>query len=130
MLSKKKITQEWFERAKHDIEGAKLLFKEGHFTDTIAHLIQEAVEKYLKGFLIFYGWKLEKTHDIEKLITEATQYSPAFQKYLDFARRVTAYYIEDRYPPGPPIEYSKKEIKQSLETAEKIIEEIKICLTL
>jgi len=126
MLNKKKITEEWFERAKHDIEGAKLLFKEGHFTDTIAHLIQQAVEKYLKGFLIFYGWKLEKTHDIEKLITQATKYRPAFRKYLDFARRVTAYYIEDRYPPGPPIEYSKKEIKQSLEMAKKIIEEIKI----
>jgi len=71
-------------------------------------------------------WKLEKTHDIEKLITEATKYRPAFRKYLDFARRVTAYYIEDQYPPGPPIEYSKKEIKQSLETVEKIIEEIKV----
>ncbi len=126
MLDKKKITEEWFERAKHDIEGARLLFKEGHFTDTIAHLIQQAVEKYLKGFLIFYGWKLEKIHDIEKLITEAAKYRPVFRKYLDFARRVTAYYIEDRYPPGPPIEYSKKEIKQSLQTTKEIIEEIKV----
>lgn len=45
-------------------------------------------------------------YDIEKLITEAAKYRPIFRKYLDFARRVTAYYIEDRYPPGPPVEYS------------------------
>ncbi len=51
MLDKRKIIEEWFERAKHDIEGARLLFKEGHFTDTIAHLIQQAVEKYSSSFM-------------------------------------------------------------------------------
>lgn len=47
------------------------------------------------------------------------------KEYLDFARKTTAYYIEDRYPPGPPIDYPRKEIEESLKLAEEIIEKIK-----
>lgn len=34
-----------------------------------------------------------------------------FQKYLDFGRKITAYY-EERYPPGPVTSYSKEEIER------------------
>lgn len=50
MPDKSRIAREWFEKGRHDFEGAKTLFKEKHFTDTIALLVQQAVEKYLKVF--------------------------------------------------------------------------------
>lgn len=59
--------KEWFERGDHDIEMAQLLYDENGYTDTIAFLIQQGVEKYLKGFLVFHGKKIEKayrTHDL------------------------------------------------------------------
>ena len=48
-----------------------------------------------------------------------------FQKYLDFGRKITAYYYEERYPPGPITPYSKEEIEKTLETAEDIITRLK-----
>jgi len=48
-----------------------------------------------------------------------------FQKYLDFGRKITAYYYEERYPPGPITSYSKEEIEKTLETAEDIITRLK-----
>lgn len=48
MPDRQKLAREWFEKGRHDLEGAKILFAEKHSTDTIAILIQQAVEKYLK----------------------------------------------------------------------------------
>lgn len=35
---------------------------------TVCFLCQSAAEKFLKGFLIAHGWKLQKTHDIITLL--------------------------------------------------------------
>ena len=38
---------------------------------------------------------------------------------------ITAFYYEERYPPGPITSYSKEEIKEILEEAEEIIDKRK-----
>lgn len=125
MSDKSKIVKEWFDRAEHNINGAEILFKSGHYTDTIALLIHQATEKYLKGFLLFNGWQLEKIHDLERLVTEAMAFDANFEVYLDFARRTTAYYVEERYPPGPVVDYPREEIEEALVTAKEMIDRIK-----
>ncbi|MBI5327701.1 MAG: HEPN domain-containing protein [Deltaproteobacteria bacterium] len=79
MPDRTKIADEWFEKGRHDIEGARLLLERGHFTDTIAMLIQQALEKYLKGYLISHGWKLQKIHDLMPLLAEASKFNPVLQ---------------------------------------------------
>ncbi|ODS34972.1 MAG: hypothetical protein A7316_10915 [Candidatus Altiarchaeales archaeon WOR_SM1_86-2] len=44
-----------------------------------------------------------------------------FQEHLDFGRKLTAFYYEERYPPGPISSFSKEEMEEMLETAEEII---------
>jgi HEPN domain-containing protein len=61
---KDKIVKEWFERGKHDYETAKILFIKDVYYDVIMFLLEQAVEKYIKGYLIFNGWELKKIHDI------------------------------------------------------------------
>ena len=122
---KKQVVDEWFERGKRDFEVAKILLSEEKYSDVVLFHIHQAVEKYLKGFLIYKGWKLKKIHDIELLITEAVIFNKEFQKYLDFSRKLTAFYIEERYPPGPISSFSKDEIKEILEIAEEIINKLK-----
>jgi HEPN domain-containing protein len=68
--------------------------------------------------------KLKKIHDLEELIKEAINYDEFFKNFLDFGRILTPFYFESRYPPGPPSTYSKKEIKEILNNAEKIIKKI------
>ena len=128
MPDRAKAAGEWFEKGSHDIEGARLLFDNEHYTDTIAMLIQQAVEKYLKGFLVLQGWKLEKIHDLVKLLAEAVKYKPEFIRFEDDCRRITEYYFESRYPGRMPIEYPRAEIGRSLGIAEDIIKEIERAL--
>ncbi|MGR3311312.1 MAG: HEPN domain-containing protein, partial [Candidatus Brocadiales bacterium] len=116
---------EWFEKGKRDLETARLLLAENHYTDIIAMHIQQAVEKYLKGYLLYHGWRLEKTHDIEKLIVDSMRYADVFEPYLEFARKITAYFKASRYPLDMPMDYPVKDIEESLKTAEELISLIK-----
>lgn len=122
---RKNISEEWFLRGEHDLHSARLLFQQGGPTDTIAVLIQQSVEKYLKGYLLSRGWKLQKTNDLELLVSEAVTHDKFFEKFLDFARVVSAYYQEIRYPPGPLIDYPREEIANIIEQTEKLIVKIK-----
>ena len=114
-----------FERGKHDLEVAKILLTEEEYLDVVLFHIHQAVEKYLKGYLIYKGWELKKIHDLEALITEAISFDVEFQRYLDFGRKLTAFYFEERYPPGPITHHSKEETGEMLETAEEIIKRAK-----
>lgn len=105
MPDEARLAQEWFSRGDHDCQAAKVLVDKGGFTDTIAMLVQQAAEKYLKGYLVYHGWKLKKTHDLRRLVAEAVSHDPGFADFRDFARVATAYYLQDRYPPGPPADY-------------------------
>ena len=121
---KDEVAIEWFSRAKHDFDVALLLFNEKHYFDIALFHIHQAIEKYLKGYLIQNGWKLKKIHDLELLLTEAININPKFEHYLDFGRKLSGFYYEERYPPGPLTTCSKKELKEMLDTAGKIIDTI------
>ncbi len=125
MPDRAKLAKEWFVRGDHDLQSARLLLNQGGPTDTIGVLIQQATEKYLKGYLIYNGWKLKKTHDLRGLIAEAVDYDPGFTDYQDFARKATAHYLENRYPPTLPVEYPREEMAAMLEQAEKLVARIK-----
>ena len=121
---KDEVAIEWFSRAKHDFAVAQLLFNEKHYFDIALFHIHQAIEKYLKGYLIQNGWKLKKIHDLELLLTEAINFNPKFESYLDFGRKLSGFYYEERYPPGLLTTCSKKELKEMLDTAGKIIDTI------
>ena len=83
--------------------------------------MHQAAEKYLKGYLISKGWQLKKTHDLRELRARATEFDPAFAAYAELARWLTAFYVEERYPSGPLVNYSREEIKGILEQTKKLI---------
>lgn len=119
------LIKDWFEKASHDIEAARILLKADGPRDTIGILLQQAFEKYIKGYLLSKGWQLKKIHDLRELIFRAQDYNPAFNEYLGLARKLTAIYIEEHYPTSLSIGVSQKEIASLLEQTEKLISLIK-----
>lgn len=96
-----KQAEEWFERGRHDIETAQLLYDERGYTDSIAYHIQQAVEKYLKGYLVLHGKKPPKIHELDSLLNHIAAFDDSFNDFLELCEKASRYYIEDRYPPGP-----------------------------
>jgi len=125
MPDKGRLAQEWLARGSNDMQAARLAFQAGAPAGPVVLLLQQASEKYLKGYLLHQGWRLRKTHDLRELVDRAREYDAAFSDYLDLARRLTAYYLEERYPPGPTTDYPREEITGILEQTGRLIAKIK-----
>jgi len=118
--------REWLDRGDRDLETAELLYDEQGYSDVIAYHIQQAVEKYLKGYLVMKGQRPPRIHELDTLLTLASRAEPdLYEPYIDLCEKATKYYIEERYPPGPPAEYSRAEIRADLDVARRLADTIK-----
>ncbi len=124
MVNDKMKAKEWFEKASHDLEAVDDILKGSGHADVAGVLLQQSIEKYLKGYLISKGWKLVKTHDLKQLLDEVVKHNSAFGKYYDLLDMLTEYYFEEKYPLGET-EISLDEVKDNLKEAKKLINAIK-----
>ncbi len=90
-------SDDWFRIAAQDLERVGKRLAEGDNEDAAFHL-QQAVEKYLKGFLLSHGWALKRTHDASALLTEAVRYERRLERFRSLCRQVSSYYLIERYP--------------------------------
>jgi len=86
--------------------------------------LQQAVEKYLKASLLSKGWRLRKVHDLELLVNEAAAYMPDFARYARACRKISGYYIAERYPMMDPPSLTLEEIIRSRDEILGLVESI------
>jgi HEPN domain-containing protein len=115
----------WFAKGAHHIESAVSLYDEEGYTDIIGLLIHQAVEKYLKGYLLIKGASPGETHDVVALLKEAGKYDKAFEKYLTPCNGMNCYYLDNLFPSSDYSEPTGEEIKGYLDTAWEIINRVK-----
>lgn len=67
----------WLFRANEDIAVIENLFESGPdlYASTICFHAQQAVEKFLKAFLVFHNIDFPKTHDLDFLLLECQKIS-------------------------------------------------------
>ena len=119
--------KDWIGKAQKDLKRAGVLFSVKDTAGAGFHL-QQAIEKYLKAYLLAKGWKLEYIHDLPKLLNYANGYDSKFDRFRTLCERVTEYYTSERYPFFDEISPSSKEIKEALTETKKLIRLIKITL--
>ena len=122
----KKLAQEWFEIGENEFKFAKASFEElDAFYPQICFQFQQSAEKYLKGFLIYYGKTFPKIHDLTQLIKLCAKIDEEFLRFLDKTDILSQHYLTSRYP----IEYppaKKYEAEESFKIAEEIIDFVKV----
>jgi HEPN domain-containing protein len=94
----------WLPYARRDWSRALILQRE-HDPDGAGLHLQQAVEKYLKGWLLDRGWSLRRTHEVDLLLDDATRLDPSLLPIRTLCERLSAYYLVERYPspsPGGP----------------------------
>ena len=94
----------WLFRANEDIAVIENLYDSGPelYASTICFHAQQAVEKFLKAFLIFHNIDFPKTHDLEFLLLECqkidkTGFDFDFGSLTDFG--VSVRYPDDFFVP-------------------------------
>ncbi|MCF8381903.1 MAG: HEPN domain-containing protein [Bacteroidales bacterium] len=126
---KSEYIKNWLFRANEDIAVIKSLsgLDLEYYTSTICFHAQQAVEKYLKAFLIYHDVDFPKTHDVDFLIMECQKIDQhSFEIDL---KSLTDYGVSIRYPDDfyiPGITETKeymiiaKEIKSLVENLIKL----------
>ena len=74
---KNEVVRAWFQKAENDLKNIRNnLASDDVPTDTVCFHAQQAIEKYLKGCLIFFEQDITKTHDLVKLLSELRELIP------------------------------------------------------
>jgi len=116
-----KLAEEWFNKGDEDIAYAKLgLNADGPYGLACFHCHQ-AVEKYLKGYLVYQQKDFEKIHDLTLLLRLCSEINKEFDSLKEECIFLNVYYIPPRYPVPEIKEYSKEELQRAMKKMERII---------
>ncbi len=97
------VVRQWINKADADYRVAERLLRDvDPFRGIITFHCQQAVEKFLKGFLVTRGVEFPKTHDIEELLNLMAPVAPLLATSLGDAKELTPYGAETRYPGDSP----------------------------
>lgn len=116
--------RDWFRIGDKELKRARNLLNLGDLQGAGVN-IQQAIEKYLKGYLLSKGWQLRHIHELEVLLNEAILYDPSFEEFRTACQKITDYYMEERYPFLVSSELTEDEIRESFTIAENLIRKIK-----
>jgi HEPN domain-containing protein len=104
----------WITKADHDLGTAVLTFLHiPDFKDTVTFHCQQAVEKYMKSYLIFLDIQFKLSHDLVYLLELISIEDKSFEALYERILVLQNYAVEVRYPN-----------ETIFITAEKVIEEI------
>jgi len=97
--AKKDYLAQWYYKADEDVLVLEeLLSREAnHYTGAICFHAQQAVEKYLKLFLIFHDVEFKKVHDVDYLLDECKKIDALSFEDVEL-KSLTDYGVAVRYP--------------------------------
>lgn len=118
--TKSLLTRNWLVKAQRDLlSAAQLAGADMPLLDTAAYHCQQAGEKAIKAFLVYHDIRFEKTHDLDVLLSQASEIDPAFCGCREAGRVLTPLAVEFRYP-GDYIEPELDEYREAFAAAERI----------
>jgi HEPN domain-containing protein len=118
--AKRDLVKGWLTKASRDLSAARLLAADQQaILDVAIYHCQQAAEKALKGILVYWDLRVEKTHDIGLLIERTMQIEPGFSAWRDVGDRLTPFATAYRYP-GIEDLPEPEEFEEALDDAESI----------
>ena len=124
-MDKQAELQQWKEIADSDLNIADFSAKNMWpvpFAIICFHC-QQAVEKYLKWFLVFNDIEPPKIHDLEELEKLCEAIQPKFSDIYEKCSILSGYAVQSRYPNEMHVE--KQDMDKALEYAKEIKEFIR-----
>ena len=84
--------------------------------------LQQALEKYLKAYLLSREWELKRIHDLEILINEAAQLDSGFGGFQEVCRKISGYYLAERYPMLSESSVTLDEVRESRDQVRAVVD--------
>jgi HEPN domain-containing protein len=124
----KTYIRKWLEVADHDIEASEIIIQaKPLILDIACFHCQQAVEKYLKAFLVYKKIHFEKTHNLSLLKKQCAKEDKDFTGIV--LKRLNDYAVRNRYPDDhimPSLKQTKDYYKIALEVKQLVLKKIKL----
>lgn len=115
----------WLDKALLDLQAARILMTWNGDTCNIAFHCQQAIEKALKGYLLFKTGRHFDGHNLTYLCRQAVQQDELFTEWLDESAALNNLYIETRYPTDLPVAIDEHACRQYFSMAENMFAAIR-----
>ena len=86
--------------------------------------LQQALEKFLKAFLLSQGWQLRRVHNLDTLLDDALTFDTSLEEYREVCQKITGYYFLERYPVAMDISLTVEEVRPSRDQVGSLIERL------
>jgi len=114
--------RQWISKGDHDLGTAKITYTHiPEYLDTVTFHCQQAVEKYLKAYLVFRSIAFRFSHDLIYLLELITQKDSDFESYYDTVSELQGYAVEIRYP-NETIYLSNEKVENAMMIAKNVRE--------
>jgi HEPN domain-containing protein len=120
-VTESSLPKDWCAQGDMDLQAARILLAQDGPFPIVAFHMQQAIEKYLKGYLLSTGWTLRRIHDLETLVREAISRDADFVPYLAPCQEITEFYIETRYPVGVSTSLDHAMLAEALSVTERLV---------
>lgn len=119
------IWKDWLKKATNDLRAArKLVTGDDAVPDIAIFHTQQCAEKALKGYLALKKQPIQKTHDLDFLLKQCSQFNKDLEKLFECTELLQPYCFKFRYP-DDKFNPEVSEVKQAICCAEKILNFIK-----
>ena len=114
----------WIIKGDHDLGTAKVTYIHiPEYLDTVTFHCQQAIEKYLKAYLIYLSVEFKYTHDLVYLLNRINQKDNDFETYYKSLSEIQGYAVEVRYP-DESVYLSNDKVEKALDVAKQVRNQI------
>ena len=118
---------DWLRIAEKDFARVDTLLI-AHDSEAAGFYLQQALEKFLKAYLLSKGWPLQRTHDLESLLNEALKHESSFEQYRVIMQRITGFYFIERYPLFLDTSITEEDVREALFQIKLLVDSIRSAL--
>jgi len=88
---------DWRAVGRQDWHRIHVMLADGD-ADGAGLFLQQALEKFLKAYLLGKGWKLKKVHTLQSLLDEVATHDQTIRPFRGLCEQVSDFYMAERYP--------------------------------
>jgi HEPN domain-containing protein len=115
---------DWLRIAERDLSRVVRCLRDDD-PEAAGFFLQQALEKFLKAYLLSLGWRLRRVHDLEALLDDAADYDVDLERFRPLCQQVTGYYLMERYPLAGIPSASGSAINDALGAAQELADKIR-----
>ena len=119
---------DWLIIAERDLHRVGVLLASEDPEGAGFHL-QQALEKALKAFLIYSGWRLQRTHNLVSLLDFVLAYGPGLEEFRPLFKEVNDYYFAERYLGTGRTGPGMVEVRDNLAASQELMAKLRVAIT-